>query len=112
MPKSIRNEETLNFVERERHLNRTTLPQSPFALVDVENRQNRNFGSLDRKESDVTDFSFVLRLASEDILLYIRNALQDETNREQHHTGNIPPSSKLRLIKMCHVWRVEDGDWK
>lgn len=64
----------------------------------------------DGKQADVADFSFILGLASENVLLNVGYAFEEEAEGEENDAGNIGSGAECRLLELGHVGRVENGD--
>lgn len=62
------------------------------------------------KEANITHFALVLWIASEQVLLNVGYAFEDETDSKEYDTRNIPSSSKRWLVKFGHVRRIKNGD--
>lgn len=67
--------------------------------------------SRPHEEAHVVNPALILWLASEYILLYIRDTLHKKPNCEKYHSCNISSGAKFRLNELRDIGRVEDSHW-
>ena len=63
------------------------------------------------KEANVTDFALIIRITSEAVLLYIRNAFHEKSNGKKYYPSNVPSCTEGRLVECGHFWGIEYSNW-